>query len=594
MSHAFIDYPGYGRCSVVTGSVYNSLDKEILSRLKFMIRYDFFIEMNLDSDRYNLVLKDNPGQSFNTSNEKLSELLERTATRVVHPDDYNRFKDFFDLNTMKERVSCATSSISTIIRERNSRDSWDNVIITLIPQSNPQSDECVVLAFFYVESEKIAPEVSKKERDGLTGLLKKSSFKLAAQDYLKENAESSCIIYMDIEHFRFFNKWYSRWQGDLLLKNVGMFLLEMDRKFNSISGYDNGDDFFILCKSDDSTLEYLVQGLNKIVSSVKGVEGFRMCYGGYKLQNSECDILDVLDSAQSASSVDKTVSAGKIRWFSESIIHEAEEELKTVPEVERALEENEFTFYLQPKCSIKSNRIIGAEALVRWIHKTRGVISPAEFIPPLERSGNITKLDSFLWECVCKKIREWKDKGITPVPISVNVSRIDIFNLDVPKIFNELVKKYEIDPKLIEIEITESAFVDDIKLIRAVIQTLRLNGFTILIDDFGSGYSSLNMLKDVQADVIKMDMKFFDLDQNNFEKGLNIIQSVVDMSHSIGLPVIAEGVETQGQIDLLGKLGLNYVQGYFYYKPLPIEIYEKLISEADKFSYSGLQLERAD
>ena len=147
---------------------------------------------------------------------------------------------------------------------------------------------------------------------------------------------------------------------------------------------------------------------------------------------------------------------------------------------------------------------------------------------------------------------------------------------------------------MIEIEITESAFVDDIKLIRAVIQTLRLNGFTILIDDFGSGYSSLNMLKDVQADVIKMDMKFFDLDQNNFEKGLNIIQSVVDMSHSIGLHVIAEGVETQGQIDLLGKLGLNYVQGYFYYKPLPIEIYEKLISEADKFSYSGLQLERAD
>ncbi|MCQ2572789.1 MAG: bifunctional diguanylate cyclase/phosphodiesterase [Treponema sp.] len=578
MSCAKIEYPGHGECIVITGSFYNQLGKELLSRIKFPMKFNFILEMNLSLNRYHLLSEENFGKPVVLEEEYLTDLIERTAKNLVHPDDYEKFKEAFDVEKLKDFYHQGSGLVQIEVRERSSEGRWDNIKISFSPEDGNLDGQEIVLAIFEIE----LPKVQKKnlsERNVLTGLYDIESFKKAAVEFLQEPHGDVCAIYLDIEHFRFFNKWYSRWQGDRLLKQVGISLMEMDRMFGSVSGYGGGDDFFILCDKQDVVLEYLVNNLNKLISSVDGIEGFRMLYGGYVLSNKDENIFDVLDSAETAARLNSSMSAGKIRWYDESLVHEEEQELKIVPEFERALEEREFTFFLQPKCSIQQNKIVGSEALVRWKHKSRGFVSPGEFIPPLERNGLIAKLDSYVWEEVCKKIAEWKEKGITPLPVSVNVSRIDIFNLDVPKIFSDLIQKYQIEPELVEIEITESAFVDDIKLIRSVIQDLRHKGFTILIDDFGSGYSSLNMLKDVQADIIKMDIKFFDLNQSNFEKGLNIIQSVVDMAHGIGLPVIAEGVETQDQIDLLNTVGLDYIQGYYFYRPLPVEEYEKLVKE---------------
>jgi len=588
MSYSYIEYPGHGKCHLVTGSFYQHLSKELLSRLKFVNQFNFILEMNLPIDRYHLLMEENYGKKVILEEEPLSSLIERTAHNMVHPDDYDEFVSFFDLSTMQARIREARNPLETVIRERSSRGIWDDVHITLIPEADLSEDSEIVLAFFYIDSEK---KTSKPllERNALTGLYEKEYFGKAAGEFLKQFHNKTCLIYMDIEHFRFFNKWYSRWQGDRLLKKVGLLLIESERMFGTVAGYGGGDNFFVLCDKEPAVLDYLVKGMNEIVSSMDGIEGFRMCYGGYELKDPKEDILDVIDWAETAATLDSSKSAGNIRWYCDSMVHEEEEELKILPDIERGLEEGEFTFFLQPKCSIKKDKVVGAEALARWNHKVRGLVSPGEFIPPLERNGSITKLDTFVWEAVCKKLKEWKDAGVEPVPVSVNVSRIDIFNLDVPRIFCDLVDKYEIDPKLIEIEITESAFVDDMKLIRTVVQKLRKKGFSILIDDFGSGYSSLNMLKDVQADVIKMDIKFFDLNQANYEKGVNIIQSVIDMSRRLGLPIIAEGVETQEQIDILSKMGLNYVQGYFYYKPLPLTDYETLITDPGKVSYSKLQ-----
>lgn len=586
MSFARMEYPGHGECTVITGSFYESLRKEIMGRAKFMNKYDFIMEMNLTLDRYIMLSDENFGTEINLEEEPLSVLLKRTAETMVHPDDYKKFTTLMNLSTLEERLSAAKFPITEIIREKNTRGTFDEVSITLIPESLPQDDHVMVMALFHIEN--LASKAShSQERDRLTGLLNKESFTKVSQEFLNRYHDDVCLIYLDIEHFRLFNKWYSRWQGDRLLKSVGLFLLQMDRMFSTVSGYGGGDDFFILCDKKDSVLDYLVKELNDLINPFDGIEGFRMAYGGYILKKDE-DIMDALDLASIACSQDIKLSAGKIRWYEEKITQEEEKEQFLIPDIERGLEEGEFTFFLQPKCSIRENRIVGAEALVRWNHKIRGFVSPGEFIPPLEKKGLITKLDSFIWEEVCRKLSEWQKTGLELVPVSVNVSRIDIYTMDVPDVFAGLVEKYKINPDLIEIEITESAFVDDSRIMRSVISRLRALGFKILIDDFGSGYSSLNMLKDVQADVLKMDIKFFDLKPENFDKGLNIISSVLEMSHSIGLPVIAEGVETKAQIELLESIGFNYVQGYCYYKPLKLEDYEKVISEEDKVSHSRI------
>ncbi len=589
MSFASMEYPGHGLCTVVTGSFYQTLRKEVLGRVKFMNQYDFIIEMNLTIDRYVMLSDSNYGKEVVLEEEPLSVLIKRTAETMVHPDDYRKFTNLFNLNTLSERLKAAKFPLTEVIREKNTRGTYDDVKITLIPEEIHQNGYEMFIALFHIDNLK-KKTGSDSDRNGITGLLNKESFIKETSVFLGNYHDDVALIYMDIEHFRLFNKWYSRWQGDRLLKSIGLFLLQMDRMFGTVSGYDGGDNFFILCDKQDVVLEYLVNGLNELISCFDGIEGFRMAYGGYLIEDKREDMQDALDLASTACTLDMSLSVEKIRWYNESLILEEEKEILIIPDFERGLEENEFTFFLQPKCSIREDRIVGAEALVRWNHKIKGFISPGEFIPILERKGLLSKLDIYIWEQVCKKISEWQTTGLELVPVSINVSRIDIFNMDVPEVLINLTKKYNVDPDLIEVEITESAFVNDSRIIKTVIQRLRKAGFKILIDDFGSGYSSLNMLKDVQADVIKMDIKFFDLNQENFDKGYNIITSMYEMSHNIGLPIIAEGVETQNQIDLLEDIGFNYVQGYYYYKPLQLKDYEDIISDKDKISHDGLQL----
>jgi EAL domain-containing protein (putative c-di-GMP-specific phosphodiesterase class I) len=259
-----------------------------------------------------------------------------------------------------------------------------------------------------------------------------------------------------------------------------------------------------------------------------------------------------------------------------------EEELRLMPEVVRGIEEKEFVFYVQPKFSLSKQRVVGAEALVRWKHKKRGMIPPGQFIPVLEKNGYISKLDAYLWEQVAIQLREWIDKGYEPVPISVNVSRLDFYAMDVPEFFGNLVKKYRLDPKYIEIEITENSYVEDAEVIKRAENDFKHNGFSVLIDDFGSGYSSLNMLKDIHADILKLDMKFLDLNEQNLAKGEEIIKSVFDLSHSLRMPVIAEGVETGDQVSMLGQMGCDLIQGYYFYRPLPVGEFEELMKNEEK------------
>lgn len=584
ISKAVIEYPGVdGLCTVVTGSFYPNMSKDLMSRMRFMDKFTSVLEMDFTTNKYIFTTEETYGSKVSYSEETLSDLMNRTLTKMVHPEDRERFIEFFSHENMKKNLFSSDMPLIQSFRERNTHGTWDDVKVTLIPEDNVYDDHERVMALMQIKQNTVTLRHEDEVKlNSLTGLYTQDAFIKAAEAYAKQPHNGLCIIYFDIEHFRFFNKWYSRWQGDRLLRSISLFLHGMDRMFSTVSGYGGGDDFFIITENLDSILNYMVEGLNKLISSFDGIEGFRMAYGGYEFKKEDEEILDALDNAMTACKESGSLATSQICWFGEEMNDALEEEMKLLPDLDRAIEDREFEVFLQPKVSISDNKVIGAEALVRWKHKFRGYVSPGEFIPVLEKNGLITKVDTFVWEEVCKNLALWKSKGLTLPPVSVNVSRIDIFSRNVPEIIQNLVRKYDISPDLIEIEITESAFIDDKNLIRNVISAFRQKGFKVLIDDFGSGYSSLNMLKDVQADVLKMDIKFFDLNEDNFDKGLNIISSVVEMAHNIKMPVVAEGVETSAQIEILKNIGLNIVQGYFFYKPLPLDSFVELISDSSK------------
>lgn len=251
----------------------------------------------------------------------------------------------------------------------------------------------------------------------------------------------------------------------------------------------------------------------------------------------------------------------------------------TFDEIDRAFDNNEFCFYLQPKCNVATGAIVGAEALVRWNHPKYGVVSPGRFVPMLEQAGQISRLDVFVWRSVVRMLARWEREGRNLVPISVNVSMVDIDQMDVADTLTGLLNEYDVDVRLLQAEITESAVARNLSKVESTIRKLHADNIAVLMDDFGSAYSSLNMLKDINVDVIKLDMKFIDLNEDNASKGLKIVESVVNMARKLRLLVIAEGAQTKQQVDQLLSVGCRYIQGYYFHEPLPVGRMEKLLAE---------------
>lgn len=249
----------------------------------------------------------------------------------------------------------------------------------------------------------------------------------------------------------------------------------------------------------------------------------------------------------------------------------------SLDDINQAFDNNEFCFYLQPKCNAETGAIVGAEALVRWNHPEYGLVSPGEFIPLLERESMVTRFDLFIWRSVCEMLSRWDGEGRNLVPVSVNVSMTDIEAIDVARVLGDLLDRFSIDARLLQVEITESAIAHNMDVVEETIRDLHARGIAVLMDDFGSAYSSLNMLKDINVDVIKLDMKFVDLNADNAAKGLKIIESVIDMAYQLRLSIIAEGAQTAEQVSKLRELGCMYIQGYYFYRPLTVGKMEDLL-----------------
>lgn len=420
------------------------------------------------------------------------------------------------------------------------------------------------------------------------GLLNRKQFFKNADYRIENTDEKLCLIAVDIEHFKLFNEWYGRNAGDELLIDVAVVLKEFESKYNGIAAHFGGDDFAIIIPCNEKILSELESRLNNVIMSREKAAGFSPAFGVYLIDEADRDTIDMYDCAVEALSQVFGHYEKRVCFYDKRITGGLKKEIDIIATAREALKNNEFTIYLQPQVSINPVRIVGAEALVRWISPEKGIISPGEFIPVLEKNGFIGEVDQYVWEKVCITIRSWLDKGIEPVPVSINVSRIDILSFNTVEYLNELTKKYNIDRKYLKVEITESAYVDNGNQIASTIQGLREAGYMLMMDDFGSGYSSLNMLGKTLVDVIKLDMQFLAVDNGDIHRSISILKSVIDMSNDIQIPIVIEGVETEEQASFLKDIGVWFAQGYLYYKPMPTDKFEELISHDENVDRRGI------
>jgi EAL domain-containing protein (putative c-di-GMP-specific phosphodiesterase class I) len=260
-------------------------------------------------------------------------------------------------------------------------------------------------------------------------------------------------------------------------------------------------------------------------------------------------------------------------YYSDDMMSGAIYERNLLGEFDSALEKNQFQMFLQPQTDAEG-KLLGGEALVRWLHPERGMVPPGKFISVFEKTGMIYRLDYYIWRCACEKLREWKDRGLEQYYISVNISPRDFYYLDIYSTFVELVNEYRISPANLKLEITETALMSDFDKQFMLMKRLREYGFQIEIDDFGSGYSSLNMLKDMPVDVIKIDMGFL-RQTEHMKKSRIILETIVSLAKRLEMPVVVEGVETEEQLAFLKELECNVYQGYYFSKPIPVAEFEE-------------------
>ena len=429
------------------------------------------------------------------------------------------------------------------------------------------------------------PSISTDERTGLMG---EQAFLAKVSDFVEELPSGQwCLIVIDLDHFRLFNDWFGREEGDFLLAEIGARLAEEAALTDGLAGYRGQDDFCLLAPFDKARIDALFDDISALVATRGSAVGFMPVFGISPIDGPSTS-MDLLDRALVAARNAKDDFRKRICVFRQPMSDQIEREYRLLSDFLHGLENGEITFYLQPQCRMSTGKIIGVEALARWRRADGTMVPPDEFVPVLEKHGFITNLDCFIWEDVCAHLQAWTSSGHAAIPVSVNVSQVDFFLIDIPDHFQQLVEKHGLDPSLLKIEITESAYMESTAIVNDAASRLRKLGFLVFMDDFGSGYSSLNMLRDIELDAIKLDAQFLRLGGDGGHKGIHILESVINMAKSLNLPIICEGVETEEQVRFLEGQGCRYVQGYRFYRPMPSDEFERIIDDGALLDMRGL------
>ncbi|MGN0688708.1 MAG: EAL domain-containing protein [Oscillospiraceae bacterium] len=414
--------------------------------------------------------------------------------------------------------------------------------------------------------------------DRLTGLYSKDFFYRKVRERLAAHPDREyTLLCCNIENFRLYNDTFGRRAGDKLLKEAAQIFSKRVSE-NSICCRYNADRFLALTdKASEIKGRERFAGARKTTRSELS-DNLPVKLGIYEIKDRSIPVEVMCDRAVWVVDTIKGIYDQYIAVYDDKVRNILLREQAITDAMETALAEKQFTVYFQPKHSLSDDSMVGAEALVRWVHPEWGFMSPGEFIPLFEKNGFIRRLDEYVWESVCEKLHEWITNGYSVVPVSVNVSRADIFQSDLVKKFCDLIEKYEIAPSLLHLEITESAYTDNPEQIISTVEELRNRGFIIEMDDFGSGYSSLNMLGEMSLDILKLDMKFI---RNQMAKPVerSLLQGIIDIAHALNLKVVAEGVETVEQKERLRSMNCDIAQGYFYAKPTPAADYAILLQK---------------
>lgn len=425
--------------------------------------------------------------------------------------------------------------------------------------------------------------------DTLVGCSTYHKFQMDAQHILKRRPRAThLLVKLDIDHFKLINQIYGYEKGNEVLCFVAKALAQTVRSKNEIFARIANDEFVALFAIAEQTeIEELNKSFLIHFHRLIGNDfSFKCRFPNGRYLITPCDIktTDIKDMFEKANIAHKTAKLAKtvdFIFYDESMTQEALRVRAIENKMTQALRNDEFVVYLQPKYYLKNETIGGAEALTRWKNENGDLFFPNAFIPVFEQNGFITKLDFYVFKKTCQTIQSWIIQGIEPVTVSVNFSRLHLDNINFVRELCEIVDGVGIDRKYLEIEITETVIFDHIDVLESLLDDIHKSGFRMSMDDFGSGYSSLGMLKDIPVDVIKIDRSFF-ANQRDIERSKTVVGSIIQMANKLGICIVAEGVEEQPHIDFLRELNCDMVQGYYYAKPMSVDNFTELLCRERK------------
>ena len=491
------------------------------------------------------------------------------------------------LSAMKEDETLSRIPVIVMTAERDAEvESLKRGAIDFIPKPYPAVDVILARVLRTIELSEDRDIIQSTERDELTGLYNREFFYRYAEqlDQFHQDQEMDAVL-VDVNHFHLINERYGRAYGDQVLRGIGSQLQEEVRDAGGIVGRSEADTFMVYCPHREDYRELLERASLQLAGQDDAGGRVHLRMGVYSNSDKNLEAEQRFDRAKMAADTVKNSYTNNLGYY-DTRLHEqqlyAEQLIEDFP---AAIAQGQFQVYYQPKFDIRPDTplLSSAEALVRWVHPTLGMISPGAFIPLFEDNGLIQRLDNYVWQQTARQIRDWKDRLGYSVPVSVNVSRIDLYDPALSDTLLEILRAYDLTGADFLLEITESAYSRDSQQIIQTVENLRSLGFQVEMDDFGTGYSSLNMISNLPIDALKLDMQFI---RNAFREGgsTHMVEVIIGIARYLDVPTIAEGVETEEQFRALRALGCDLVQGYFFSKPVPAAEYEAFIlqrKEAD-------------
>lgn len=512
-----------------------------------------------------------------TKDENLFETWCKSG--IVSLRDQKLFREFIE--ALPDADSSRTRRFTLRLMTLNKKWEWYRMVATVI--KGAMDEKRIIITLNNVDDEMRTQEKMRYQTkyDALTGLYNKNTFFRKTQKLLGDNKNTEyTLIRLDIERFKVINDLFGMMEGNRLLKYLADLVQQICEEGCTFGRLEA--DNFVICMPVGNKEEVL-----KVVEEIgEGARNYNLNFeiiiniGVYAVTDKSTPVDLMCDRAKMALNTIKGNYMKSYAVYDEILRETMLREQVIVNEMDGALEEGQFSIYMQPKYDLNTEQLIGAESLVRWLHPAKGMISPGVFIDIFEKNGFIIKLDHYVWEKTCIFLKECQDQDIEQKPVSVNISRMNLYNPELANELEGLVEKYKLNPKLLELEITESAYMENPMYLLTAMEQLQNKGFVILMDDFGSGYSSLNMLRNVPVDILKVDMNFLQ-GEDKYGRGRSILKSIVNMSKDIDVPTLIEGVETKEQVEFLRDIGCSQVQGYYYAKPMPLKEYKELLLEAD-------------